>query len=476
MDDNFKPCPYCGGPVEVAEAPNSHESVNVRCGACGNVFHQRPSMDMTDDPEPEEKPAGGKPVDELVDEARRLSREGRHAAAVTRLRAAVNRAPEVEELLMSLGSACSRANLSYDALAAYKRAIDLNPCNEEALFKAAMLLVGQKRYSHGIELLNRLIEINPDAHQAKLMISIARTRQKEEGGRPPGGSEGKSKRRGRLYALVNLAKNPDISTAVLVSAWVIMPVLFAVAYIAQVSHSGSLDAVLVAILVYSLFMGVVCHELGHGAAAFLSGDDTAFRAGRLTMNPVRHISFLGTVIVPITVYSLTGVTFGWAKPVPFNPIKLERQPRDQALVAGAGPFVSFALSYVMFILFVSLAAWHNSLYPGSPIYFSLDLALPMDVGEGFFAPAWFVGLEILAIGSVVNLILGVFNLIPVPPLDGSWLLKAAAPPKFSALLDRSRWLGLVAIIAAVYTGWILYLFYPAFMILALYDFLSRAIL
>jgi Zn-dependent protease len=147
-----------------------------------------------------------------------------------------------------------------------------------------------------------------------------------------------------------------------------------------------------------LVVAVILHEISHGVAALAFGDDTAKRAGRLTLNPVPHIDPLGSIILPAFAV-LTGAPFlGWAKPVPVNPAKL-RNPRRQMLYVGlVGPFTNFALMMV-----AAVAA--RSVDPGPGI----DLRF------------------VLAAFAAVNLFLGVFNLLPIPPLDGSSLIERFLP-------------------------------------------------
>ena len=148
-----------------------------------------------------------------------------------------------------------------------------------------------------------------------------------------------------------------------------------------------------------LVPAVIVHEVSHGALAYLFGDDTAKRAGRLTLNPVPHIDPLGSIILPAFAV-LTGAPFlGWAKPVPVNPSKL-RNPRRQMLYVGlVGPFTNFALMMV-----AAVAA---------------RLVAPGDGG---------IDLRFVLIAfAAVNLFLGVFNLLPIPPLDGSSLIERFLP-------------------------------------------------
>ncbi|VAX17701.1 FIG004556: membrane metalloprotease [hydrothermal vent metagenome] len=475
-------CPYCGATFFVQTPDNGDDfddSVETRCKSCSNTFFPSiASVPVAAQPASIERKevASG-----FFDEGLRLMEEKQYASAVTKLRAASAIEPERVDMLMALGEACSRGRQSYEALAAYMKVLESNSENSDALFKAGALLIHQKRYKKGQELLRRLQNIDPAADHARLMLAIAEAQlSKEKSNATPSigsarvpGDLTASERFSELFGMIGKARK---STWAFLLIWILPPFVFAEVYSSDAIKPEILNILLITMLVYTLFFSVVVHELGHGVAAFLSGDDTAYRAGRLTLNPINHVSLVGTFAVPVVMYMISGVTFGWAKPVPFNPLKLHRQPRDQALVAAAGPMVSFLLSYLMFTAFLVLAATHNSMHPESTIRFTTYLIYPFEVGEGVFSAMWFVALELLAIGAVVNLYLAVFNLIPAPPLDGAWLLKAAAPPSWSIVIDRGGWVSLLLILAAIYTGWIVYLFYPANLIIGVYYFLSDVIL
>ncbi|MBI5138448.1 MAG: site-2 protease family protein [Candidatus Vogelbacteria bacterium] len=150
-----------------------------------------------------------------------------------------------------------------------------------------------------------------------------------------------------------------------------------------------------------LLMSVVIHEISHGYVAYLLGDPTAKLAGRLTLNPLKHLDPIGSIIVPI-VTSVAGFTFGWAKPVPYNPYNLQAGKWGPAAVAAAGPLSN---------LFIALV-------------FGLSLRFGLVTG-----PAQ----SLIVLITFVNIILAVFNLIPIPPLDGSKVF-------FSLLSYRYAWL------------------------------------
>ena len=151
-----------------------------------------------------------------------------------------------------------------------------------------------------------------------------------------------------------------------------------------------------------LLFSVVVHEVSHGVMADKLGDPTARLAGRLTLNPIRHIDPFGSIILPLIMVLLPGnFIFGWAKPVPVNPYQLKNPERDAALIAGAGPASNLLLAAI-FALFIKM----GEIVASSLIVQSLPLLA---------AIVW------------VNIILAVFNLVPIPPLDGSKILFAFLP-------------------------------------------------
>jgi len=166
----------------------------------------------------------------------------------------------------------------------------------------------------------------------------------------------------------------------------------------------------VAVLVAVVVPSVILHEVSHGAVANFFGDDTAKRAGRLTLNPIAHIDPFGTVLLPLLL-SLSGVgAFGYAKPVPVNPRRL-RNPRQHTLyVSLAGPATNAGLALVAAILLRT--------------YFRADLHRVFAVRELPLLPKLVFWL------GFINVILAVFNLLPIPPLDGSALVERALPAQW----------------------------------------------
>lgn len=158
-----------------------------------------------------------------------------------------------------------------------------------------------------------------------------------------------------------------------------------------------------------LVLSIILHEVAHGYAADTLGDPTARLAGRLTLNPVPHIDLMGSIILPgLLVFTSSPILFGWAKPVPYNPYNLKNVRWGEALVAVAGSATNILLAIVFGLL----------------ARFGGDFGLASST------------LELASIIAFVNLFLGLFNLIPFPPLDGFTFLRGMLPWKFSSELMR----------------------------------------
>jgi len=472
-------CPYCGRAVNVAKpAVSSGDTVTTQCAACGNT------LKLSAAPAPETVDAAPPDTDndsaaaELFAQAQSLIEKKNFGEASAKLRAASDKAPRRTDILAALAQASSKLNQSYEALAAYCKILAIDPDNTEALFKTGMLYVQQKRFDLGVQTLERLLDLEPHNSQAELMLRIAQSqRQETDAARKAGSVRGpRAPKETWVERALDLARPSGASALTASLLWVAPLVLFALVYALYGADPRIIKGLLVAMLLYAVLCSVVVHELGHGVAAFFLGDSTASDAGRLTLDPLSHVSLVGTVAVPAAVYALSGLMFGWARPVPFDPLRLSRWPRGQTLVVGAGPFASVALSYMAFTAFLAVAAFHNGAHPAAAVYFTVDLAQPFAVGGGWGAPGWFVALELLAMVSVVSLIIGVFNLIPVPPLDGSWLLGAVLPPAWAVRLRSGFIAGLALIAAAVYVGFIQYLFYPVYVALTGYFLVSSIVL
>jgi Zn-dependent protease len=170
-----------------------------------------------------------------------------------------------------------------------------------------------------------------------------------------------------------------------------------------------------------LIFSAVCHEVAHGFVANRLGDPTARLLGRLTLNPIPHIDPVGSLVVPgvLAILSATtgsGFIIGWAKPVPYNPANLRNPRSGSALIGAAGPLTNFAIAIVF----------------GSMVRLMMGGILPATEGA----------ILIFTLITYINIMLGIFNLVPIPPLDGSKVLFALAPlsARTQAMLEQNGFL------------------------------------
>ena len=199
------------------------------------------------------------------------------------------------------------------------------------------------------------------------------------------------------------------------------------------------------VLVPAMVIAIVFHEVAHGYAARLLGDPTASERGRLTLNPIAHVDPVGTLLVPGALALLGGPVFGWAKPVPVNKWRLANPRLGMMAVAAAGPGSNFVLALLGAVL--------------------LGLAMPNGVGLGgdveagamllvdsLGAPQW------LATGLfyfiLVNLFLGLFNLLPIPPFDGSHIVGGLLPARLRAPWEKLQGIGMALILVLVAASWV----------------------
>lgn len=181
-----------------------------------------------------------------------------------------------------------------------------------------------------------------------------------------------------------------------------------------------------------LLFSVVAHEYAHGYAALLQGDPTAKSLGRLTWNPVKHIDPFLTILMPLVMFMTLGVAFGGAKPVPVDPRNYRNYRRGDIIVSLAGIAANLALAV---LLTVSIVAVHYVA--------RLVPALSSFVG---FMQVMFI------YGITINLLLAVFNLMPIPPLDGSHVVKHLLPPAWARQYQRLAGVGFLLLIALVVFG------------------------
>ena len=174
-----------------------------------------------------------------------------------------------------------------------------------------------------------------------------------------------------------------------------------------------------------LFFSIILHEYAHGYIACRNGDDTAYVMGRLTFNPLKHIDMMGSIIVPLACYFTGMPLFGWAKPVPVNPYRLNNIKNDMAKVAFAGPASNLllALAAALFLKFIVV-----------------------------FMPSNITLIKVLFYTIFINAFLAIFNLMPVPPLDGSKILVRFLPDNLAAKYMGLERYGLLIVVILIVTG------------------------
>ena len=198
---------------------------------------------------------------------------------------------------------------------------------------------------------------------------------------------------------------------------------------------------LIAIYALPVILAITLHEAAHGYVAMRFGDMTAYSAGRVSLNPIRHIDPVGTVALPLALLALAklfgggGILFGWAKPVPVNFANLRHPKRDMLWVAAAGPTSNLCMALLWAILVKIAISVPNA-------YFSLPLAL--------------MG----AAGVFVNVIFMVLNLMPLPPLDGGRILVSLLPHRMAYAVSRLEPYGLIILLVLLFTGVLGHVLWP----------------
>ena len=177
----------------------------------------------------------------------------------------------------------------------------------------------------------------------------------------------------------------------------------------------------------AVLLCIMIHEISHGLAAYLLGDPTAKARHRLSLNPICHIDPLGTLMMLM-------VGFGWAKPVPVDARYFKHPKSGMAITALAGPLSNFVLAYVAYVL----------------SYFFLGIAVTSDSLGGWSIAAC----EFCAMTAALSIGLGIFNLIPFPPLDGSKVVGAFLPEHIYFKILRYEFWGMIALMALLWSGWI----------------------
>jgi len=188
-----------------------------------------------------------------------------------------------------------------------------------------------------------------------------------------------------------------------------------------------------------VLFAITLHEVAHGLTARRFGDRTAEMLGRLSLNPIRHIDPVGTMLVPAVLFTLSGALFGWAKPVPVVFRNLRNPKRDMVFVALAGPIANIAMgiAWALLLKFVYASGLEQGL--------AGDFLISMS-----------------RIGILINTLLAAFNLLPIPPLDGGRVLRGLVSESVGQYLDRIEPFGLIIIVLLLVSGWLWIVVAPLF--------------
>jgi Zn-dependent protease len=206
-----------------------------------------------------------------------------------------------------------------------------------------------------------------------------------------------------------------------------------------------LDIQKIVVSVLPILIAITFHEVSHGFVANRLGDPTAKFTGRLTLNPIAHIDPIGTLLMPIVLFYLSGgqFVFGYAKPVPINPMNFRDPKRDMAISAAAGPITNIALAIISQIILMHVIIPASTVFPES---FSLNVLKPI---------AW-----MFRVSVIINIVLAVINLIPIPPLDGGRVLIGFLPHKQAVSYSKIEPYGFIIVIVLFITGIAHIVIYP----------------
>ena len=209
-----------------------------------------------------------------------------------------------------------------------------------------------------------------------------------------------------------------------------------------------MDIISIVVSLFVLLFAITVHEASHGWTANKMGDPTAANMGRVTLNPLAHIDPVGTVILPIILVLLRFPAFGWAKPVPVNPFNLKNPRRDNLWISAAGPISNMLVGGASLFGIIILKLIH----PQAKYFLANFLR-----GQGGL-PSGFQPLEgltlILFYAVLINTYLAVFNLIPIPPLDGSGVLMGLLSYEAAQKYERLRPYGFIIVLILIYMGFL----------------------
>lgn len=232
---------------------------------------------------------------------------------------------------------------------------------------------------------------------------------------------------------------------------------------AEDSDSNKTTMIIVGLAV--ILISLTVHEAAHATSAWWLGDDFAYRLGRVTLNPLSHIDPFGTVILPLILYFVGAGVFGFARPVPVRLENVPRRNRAQILVAFAGPGSNLLLAAISLMLLLGVTQLIHIFAPEATVS-SLSDGAPIGAVKvaGVSGAATLAAvLTLLKISMVINILLAFFNLIPIPPLDGSWILEHLFPTSLGRLYAQIRPYGFIIFLVLLYTDVLFYAMAPGYL-------------
>lgn len=195
------------------------------------------------------------------------------------------------------------------------------------------------------------------------------------------------------------------------------------------------------IWILPVLLAIIVHEVAHGWVANLRGDSTALMLGRLTLNPFKHIDFIGTIVIPLICVFTGGIIFGWAKPVPINSRHFKHFRTDNALVAIAGPISNLLMAIIWATIIKITILFFPPIMPQSSKLFVTHMGYA---------------------GITVNVFLMILNLVPIPPLDGSKVAESVLPPEIANIYKVIAPYGFIILLILMYTNTLTTIIEPPF--------------